>query len=62
MRLYFLRHGKADWPDWTGPDEERPLTPEGKKEVHAVAQLIVRLKIAPDLILTSPLVRARQTV
>ncbi len=29
--------------------------------MHAVAQLLVRLKVAPDLILTSPLVRTRQT-
>ena len=61
MKLYFLRHGKANWPNWGGPDEDRPLTPAGKKEVHAVAQLLVRLKVAPDLILTSPLVRTEQT-
>lgn len=61
MKLYFLRHGKANWPNWDGPDDDRPLTPAGKKEVHAVAQLLVRLKVAPDLILTSPLVRTRQT-
>jgi phosphohistidine phosphatase len=61
MKLYFLRHGKADWPDWKKPDDERPLTSAGKKEVGAVAQLLVRLKAKPDLILTSPLPRAAQT-
>lgn len=60
MKLYFLRHGKADWPDWDRPDAERPLTEEGKKEVAAVAKLLSRLKIAPE-IMTSPLPRASQT-
>ncbi len=61
MKLYFLRHGKADWPDWQKPDDERPLTRAGREEMHAVAQLLVRLNAAPDLILTSPLPRAAQT-
>lgn len=60
MKLYFLRHGKADWPDWNKPDDERPLTPDGKTEVAAVAKLLARLEIAP-VILTSPLPRASQT-
>ena len=40
MKLYLLRHGKADWPNWDQPDDERPLTEEGKKEVAAVAKLL----------------------
>ena len=61
MKLYFLRHGHADWSRWKGPDDDRPLTKAGKKEAHRVAQLLVRLKVKPDLILTSPLPRAAQT-
>jgi phosphohistidine phosphatase len=60
MKLYLLRHGKADWPNWNKPDDERPLTKEGKKEVAEVAKLLARLKITP-VILTSPLPRASQT-
>lgn len=60
MKLYLLRHGKADWPNWDQPDDERPLTKEGKKEVAAVAKLLARLEITP-VILTSPLPRASQT-
>jgi phosphohistidine phosphatase len=60
MKLYLLRHGKADWPNWDQPDDERPLTDEGKKEVAAVAKLLSRLEINP-VILTSPLPRASQT-
>jgi phosphohistidine phosphatase len=61
MQLYFLRHGEADWPGWTKPDDERPLTDFGKKEVRQVAKFINRLKVKPDLIVTSPLPRALQT-
>jgi phosphohistidine phosphatase len=61
MQLYFLRHGEANWPGWTKPDDERPLTDFGKKEVRQVATFLKRLKVKPDLIVTSPLPRALQT-
>ena len=61
MHLYFLRHGAADWPDWDQPDDERPLTKAGRKEMHAVGELLADLKAKPDIILTSPLPRAAQT-
>lgn len=61
MTLYLLRHGEADWPDWDQPDEARPLTEKGKKEMRRVAHFLHALAIAPSLILTSPLPRARQT-
>jgi phosphohistidine phosphatase len=61
MRLYFLRHGAADWPDWNKPDDERPLTKAGRRELHQVGEFLTRLKVNPDLILTSPLPRALET-
>lgn len=61
MRLYFLRHGAADWPDWKKPDDERPLTKAGRRELHQVGRFLARLGAKPDLILTSPLPRAVQT-
>ena len=60
MKLYLLRHGKADWPNWDKPDDDRPLTDDGKKQLAAVAKMLARLEIAP-VILTSPLPRASQT-
>jgi phosphohistidine phosphatase len=61
MELYFLRHGEADWPNWKKPDDERPLTERGKKEMRQVAKFLHRLNVKPDLIVTSPLPRASQT-
>jgi phosphohistidine phosphatase len=61
MQLYFLRHGEADWPGWTKPDDERSLTDFGKKEVRQVAKFLNGLKVKPDVIVSSPLPRALQT-
>src|SRR5512142_866603 len=62
MKLYFLRHGPAgDRTTWKGDDAKRPLTADGKKQMLREAQHIAKLKLAPDLILTSPLMRATQT-
>jgi phosphohistidine phosphatase len=61
MELYFLRHGQADWADWNEPDNERPLTKRGKKEIRDIAKFLARLKVRPTLIVTSPLPRASQT-
>jgi len=61
MKLCFLRHGEADWPNWTKPDNERPLTERGRKEMKRGAKFLERLKLVPDVILTSPPPRASQT-
>ena len=61
MKLYLLRHGKADWPDWDKPDDERPLTKDGKREMRRIAQFLAALNVTPSLILSSPLPRAWQT-
>jgi phosphohistidine phosphatase len=61
MELYFLRHGEADWPNWNKADDERPLTKRGKKEMRDLAKFLGRLKVRPNLIVTSPLPRAAQT-
>lgn len=59
--LTFLRHALADWPHWTGSDDDRPITEEGKKETHVVAAFLNKQGVAPQKIFTSPLPRAVQT-
>ena len=61
MKLCFLRHGEADWPNWNKPDDDRPLTERGRKEMKRVAKFLERLKFSAATILTSPLPRASQT-
>ena len=60
-RLYFLRHGLADWPNWTGPDGERPLTPEGIRKMKDTAKTLKGLDLSLEAIFSSPLIRAKQT-
>jgi len=61
LDLFLLRHGLADWPNWKGSDDDRPLTADGKDETHRVASLLVAVGVKPQKILTSPLQRASQT-
>jgi phosphohistidine phosphatase len=62
MEIYFLRHGDAGAAEgWKGSDAERPLSKEGAARMEKEAAAIARLRPTLDMILTSPLVRARQT-
>lgn len=62
MNCYFLRHGIAVEPaQWRGSDEDRPLTPDGCKRMEREAKAIAALLPDLELIVTSPLLRARQT-
>lgn len=62
MIIYFLRHGEAGSQEtWQGDDRLRPLTPAGIAEMRKVSRGLSRLDLGPDLILHSPLTRARQT-
>ena len=63
MDLYILRHGiAAERGDPKYPkDEDRPLTDEGQKKTLKVARYMKELGLSFDLILSSPLARARQT-
>jgi phosphohistidine phosphatase len=60
MILYFLRHGRAEQ-HFDGPDAKRQLTKRGKQELEGAERLWKRLKLRPQVIITSPLVRAVQT-
>jgi phosphohistidine phosphatase len=60
-RLFFLRHGLADHPDFHGDDDHRPLTRDGEVRLRAQAACLAGLGLDLDVILTSPLTRAVQT-
>ena len=60
--LYLIRHGIAEergeaWPD----DAKRPLTDRGINRLRKEARALARVGVAFDVVLTSPLVRTRQT-
>lgn len=60
--LYILRHGIAVEPGTPGiPDDERPLTPKGRKRMREIGRGLRRLDLKLDRIVTSPLPRASAT-
>jgi phosphohistidine phosphatase len=62
MELYFLRHGvAADAAPPQMDDASRPLTEEGIAKIKDEALGLRRLGVEIDLLLTSPLRRARET-
>lgn len=56
-----MRHGEADHAEAGGSDEGRALTEEGTTALRVAAPLWRRLSLRPDAVITSPLVRARQS-
>lgn len=62
MKLLLVRHATAVPGGTPGiPDEERPLTKEGTAEFLVAARGLARIVERPDVLLTSPLPRARVT-
>jgi phosphohistidine phosphatase len=61
-QVFLIRHGLAEergdaWPD----DAKRPLTDDGMSRMRKSVRGLSRLGVSFDLVLTSPLVRAKQT-
>jgi phosphohistidine phosphatase len=61
MELYLLRHGEADARESAKPDAERALTAKGQRDVQAIAEQVRRGNVRPEVVLTSPLRRAKET-
>jgi phosphohistidine phosphatase len=58
VRLYLVRHAQAAPGE---PDELRPLTREGREQARALGERLRGENVHPDALLTSPLLRARET-
>ena len=59
--LLILRHAKSDWDGEAGDDFARPLAKRGKKDAPRVSAWMYREGLVPDLVVSSPAERARQT-
>jgi len=60
-RIYIVRHAIAEEQSASGRDQDRALTADGKKKMKRAARGLATLGVLPERIVTSPLVRARQT-
>jgi phosphohistidine phosphatase SixA len=59
--LHLLRHAHAGDPEaWDGPDASRPLSDKGRAQSERLGRLLAD-RFRPDLLLTSPKLRAFQT-
>lgn len=59
--LVLIRHAKSSWKDKNLKDMERPLKKRGTKDAGVMGKVLKDMQLVPELILTSPAVRARET-
>lgn len=59
--LYLIRHAKSSWDNPSLSDFQRTLNTRGLKDSPLMAKLIKGKNIIPDLIISSPAVRALST-
>ena len=59
--LYLVRHAKSSWKYPNLDDFERPLNKRGRKNAPFMGKILKKLKVAPDLIISSPANRAATT-
>ena len=60
--LLLLRHAKSAWDSDVAEDYERPLAKRGKKDARRMGGWMHREGLMPDYVVSSPAVRARETV
>ena len=59
--LFILRHAKSSWDDPSLADFDRPLNDRGKNAAPFMGQIMADRDLSPDVIVSSPAVRARET-
>ena len=60
-RLLLIRHAKSSWKDNAPDDSQRPLNKRGKRDAPFMGKLLAKESISPQLIVSSPAVRAFST-
>lgn len=59
--ITLIRHAKSSWDYSQLTDFERPLNERGRRDAPAMAQRLKRAGLKPDLLLSSPALRAIST-
>jgi phosphohistidine phosphatase len=62
LTLSLLRHAKSSWDDSSLEDFDRPLAKRGEAAARRMGAYKKEHGLAPDLVLCSPALRARQTL
>ena len=61
LNILLMRHAKSSWEDRRLRDYDRPLNKRGKRDAPAMGAFLKKSDMVPDLIISSPAVRARET-
>lgn len=59
--LYLLRHAKSSWSLPSLDDIDRPLNKRGIKAAPFIGEILLKKKISPELVISSPALRAITT-
>jgi phosphohistidine phosphatase len=60
-KIIIMRHAKSDWENSSLSDIERPLNSRGKKEAPLMGKELIKRKLIPEIMISSPAVRAQET-
>ena len=60
-KIYLIRHAKSSWSDFDLDDFDRPLNKRGRDNAPFMGKLLKDKNIMPDIILSSPALRAKTT-
>lgn len=60
-KLFIIRHAKSSWKDSALDDFLRPLNKRGKSDAPKMGKRLKERKIMPDIIISSPAIRAKTT-
>ena len=59
--LYLVRHAKSSWDNKELKDIDRPLNERGYRDAHSMSAFLLENNYIPELIVTSPAIRAMTT-
>jgi phosphohistidine phosphatase len=59
--LLLIRHAKSSWESADLADFDRPLNARGREDAPDMARRLLKRRIKPDLLVSSPAKRARKT-
>jgi len=60
--LLILRHAKSSWKNEKLKDFDRPLKRRGEESAKLIGKVLMMVELVPQVILSSPAQRAKQTV
>ena len=61
LTLFLVRHAKSEWANDYLKDVDRPLNERGYRDAQQMSESLLSKKFLPELIITSPAIRATST-